>query len=105
MELEAIFWARLRVLKTQTASHDGRLSTLESRSDQPSTKSAGLLPWIRRLSDLTVPLGTIIGFLARHWGLLILALTTLWALVLPVLRWLWLHLTSSAGYFAHAMGW
>ncbi len=105
MELEPIFWGRLRVLQVRTTSLEGRVSTLEDRSTKSSQRSDSRWDQVKWLAEMTVPLGSIIGFLARYWGLLILVVTTVWAIVLPVLRWLWLHLISSLGYFAHALGW
>ncbi len=100
MELETIFWGRLRVLQTRTTSLEGRVATLEDRSMTSSARSDNRWDQVKWLAEMTVPLGSIIGFLARYWGLLILVVTTLWALVLPSLVWLWRALTSSIAYLA-----
>ena len=104
MELESIFWGRLRVLNTRTTRLEGRVSTLEDQSTKLSQRSDDRWSQVKRLAELTVPLGSIIGFLARYWGLLILVVTPLWALALPSLLWLWRALTSSIGYLAGMLG-
>jgi hypothetical protein len=104
MELEPIFWGRLRVLQTRAASLEGRVATLEGHAHQLAQRSDERWRQVRWLADLTVPIGHIISGLARHWGLLILALTTVWAFVLPALRWLWQALTASIGYLSGLLG-
>ena len=85
MELETIFWARLKALRTQTASHDGRISILEDRSTPSSQTSGNLWEKLKTLAELSVPVGSILGFLGRHWGLIILIPSAAWAAV----KWLW----------------
>ncbi len=78
MELESIFWGRLRVLMTRTASLEGRVSTLEDRSIKLSQRSDDRWSQVKRLAELTVPVGTIIQFLARNWGVATLVVTGIW---------------------------
>ena len=78
MELESIFWGRLRVLQVRTTSLEGRVSTLEDQSTKLSQRSDDRWSQVKRLAELTVPVGTIIQFLARNWGVATLVATAVW---------------------------
>jgi hypothetical protein len=100
MELESIFWARLRVLKTQTTSHDGRISTLEDRSIQSSPTSADHWERISSMAEIATKIVGLLKLLYHMWPLLALAAAAIWTLLLPGLRWLWRVLSSGLAWLA-----
>ena len=89
MELETIHWARQRRLMERVreglGNHEGRIIHLEGRSETLSRRSENLWEKLKTLAELSVPVGSILGFLGRHWGLIILIPSALWAAV----KWLW----------------
>ncbi len=97
MELETIWGWRLRVLMARTTSLEGRVSTLEDLSTKSLQRSDNRWQQVRGLAELAGSIGSIVGALARHWGLLLLAATTIWAFVLPGLKWVWRAISYLAG--------
>jgi hypothetical protein len=95
MELESIYWARLRALGTRTTSLDGRISILEDRLTPSSPTSADRWERIKWLATIAF---RVIGFLSRHWGGLTLIMAAAWTLALPLLRWLWRELSSGLAW-------
>ena len=78
MATETIWGWRLRVLMARTTSLEGRVSALEDQSIKLSQRSDDRWSQVKRLAELTVPVGTIIQFLARNWGVATLVATAIW---------------------------
>ncbi len=100
MELESIFWGRLRVLMTRTASLEGRVSTLEDRSTQSSAKSDNRWQQVKDLAELAPKIIGLLRLLWHTWPLILAAVAAVWTLVLPGLRWLLRALSSGLAYLA-----
>lgn len=94
MELEPIFWGRLRVLMVRTASLEGRVLTLEDRSTQSSQRSDSRWQQIRGIAEVAPKIIGLLRLLWHTWPLILAAAAAMWTLVLPGLRWL-LRLLSS----------
>lgn len=97
MELEQIFWARLRALKT---NHGGRISALEDLSTQSLRRSDDRWSKIKWWAELAPKVGGLLRVLYQTWPLILAGLAAMWTLVLPGLRWLWRLLSSGLAWLA-----
>lgn len=97
MELETIFWARMRALKV---NHGGRLSALEDRSNSSLQRSDERWQKIKWLSEVAPKIVGLLRVLYHTWPLILAALTAGWMFLLPGLRWLWRLLSSGLAWLA-----
>ncbi len=97
VELESIFWARLRALKQ---NHGERISTLEDHSTALSQRSDSRWQEIKHWAELAPKIVGLLRVLYHTWPLLIAAAAAVWTLVLPGLRYLLRLLYSGLGYLA-----
>lgn len=100
MELESIFWGRLRVLQTRTKSLEGRVSTLEDRSTLSSQTSADRWGQIKWAAEWAPKIVWFLRLLYQTWPLILAAAAAIWTLVLPGLRWLWRLASSGLAWLA-----
>ena len=97
MELETIFWARMRALKV---NHGGRISALEDRSTSSSQRSDERWQRIKWLGEAAPKIVGLLRVLYHTWPLILAAATAAWMFLLPGLRWLWRLLSSGLAWLA-----
>ena len=97
MELETIFWARLRALK---ANHGARISVLEGHSTSSLQRSDERWQKIKWLSEVAPKIVGLLRVLFHISPLIIAGATAAWMFLLPGLRWLWRLLSSSLAWLA-----
>ena len=97
MELEGIFWARLRALK---ANHGARISVLEGHSTSSLQRSDERWQKIKWLSEAAPKIVGLLRVLYHMLPLILAAAAATWTLALPGLRWLWRLLSSGLAWLA-----
>ena len=98
-ELENIWSARLRVVRVMLAGHESRITALETRNLPRPGSPPSSINWRRLLKPIKASFGAI-SFLVRHWGMLSIAAVAVWAVVLPILQYLWKLITGFIAYVA-----
>ena len=106
-ELENIWAARLRVVRSMVDGHESRITALETKNPpQPSRSPRSSISWKRlitiakRLAVLGKALFSAASFLFRHGGIILAAITMAWAFILPALKAIWRLITGFIGYVA-----
>ncbi len=100
MELESIFWGRLRVLMTRTTNLEGRVSVLEDRSTTSSERSDNRWQQIKDIAELAPKIIGLLRLLWHTWPLFLALGAAIYTLILPGLRWLLRACYSALGWLA-----
>ena len=96
-----ILHAKLNYVRAWQRDHEGRITALEVKTSppQPSRSPPSSINWRRLLKPIKASFGAI-SFLVRHWGMLSIAAVAVWAVILPILQYIWKQIT---GFFAYVV--